>query len=145
MALYFIRHGESESNERNLFAGRFDTPLTSLGRRQAAQAKAKVEALGLHFDEVHFTPLSRAKDTADLIVTTPDTIRIEVAELVERDFGKLSEQNKSLIKKYFGAGKFEHMFHSAAGAPPNGEAFVDMYDRVRKYYFEAPVCLGFWH
>ena len=134
MALYFVRHGESESNERNLFAGRFDTPLTALGRRQALQAKARVESRGLRFDEVVSTPLGRAYDTACLIINDDSIMHTREPDLVERDFGKLSEQNKSLIKKYFGAHEFENMFHTANGAPPDGESFRMMYARVKKYY-----------
>lgn len=132
MAIYFVRHGESESNERNLFAGRFDTPLTALGRRQALQARARVAALGVKFDEVHSTPLSRARETANIIVE--GIPHFCSADLVERDFGKLSEQNKSLIKKHFGAHEFESMFHTADGAPPEGESFREMYARVNDYY-----------
>jgi len=33
--VYFIRHGESTSNERNIFAGVLDVDLTGFGRLQA--------------------------------------------------------------------------------------------------------------
>lgn len=36
--VYFIRHGESTSNERNIFAGVLDVDLTTFGRLQARQA-----------------------------------------------------------------------------------------------------------
>ena len=135
MSLHFIRHGESVSNEQNLFAGRVDTPLTELGRRQARQARKRIEVAHLIFDEVHVSPLIRARETAALVVQGLPEIKTVVAfDLIERDFGRLSEQNKSLIKKYFGAASFENMFHSAEGAPPGGESFVDMYKRVKSYY-----------
>ncbi|MGA9380403.1 MAG: phosphoglycerate mutase family protein, partial [Phormidium sp.] len=33
--VYFIRHGESTSNERNIFAGVLDVGLTAFGKLQA--------------------------------------------------------------------------------------------------------------
>lgn len=36
--VYFVRHGESTSNERNIFAGVLDVELTAFGRMQARQA-----------------------------------------------------------------------------------------------------------
>lgn len=135
MNLSFIRHGESRSNEQNLFAGRVDTPLTGLGLRQAAQARAQIERSGLLFDEVHVSPLSRARRTAEVILGESPRVEWIVADaLVERDFGRLSEQNKSLIKKHFGAAEFESMFHSAHGRPPAGESFMAMYERVAHYH-----------
>ncbi|MEM9092862.1 MAG: phosphoglycerate mutase family protein [Cyanobacteria bacterium P01_F01_bin.53] len=35
---YFIRHGESTFNERNIFAGVVDAELTAFGKMQARQA-----------------------------------------------------------------------------------------------------------
>ena len=38
MYLYLVRHGQSVGNERRLFFGWSDHPLTELGREQARQA-----------------------------------------------------------------------------------------------------------
>ena len=138
MNIYFIRHGESESNEQNLFAGRFDTPLTALGLEQAKQALARVKTLKLHFDEIHYSPLSRAADTAKVLQQgSPEAKMLESEALLERDFGKLSEQNKSLIKKFYGAKEFESMFHSFEGKAPEGESFFDLYTRTERYLSEV--------
>src|SRR6476619_2940060 len=70
MPLYFIRHGESQANEQNRFAGRLDAPLTTLGLRQAEQAADRVAALaasGIRIDEVHTSTLRRAQETARTI------------------------------------------------------------------------------
>jgi len=59
-----IRHGQSQANLDDTFAGcGFDTPLTDLGRTQAAATGAYIAA---HYkvDCVVASPLSRAYDTA---------------------------------------------------------------------------------
>ncbi len=137
MPLYFIRHGESEANEQNLFAGRQDSPLTELGVRQAHQAGRRVAALGLRFDEVHMSTLERARHTAEIVVSEldgrPGAI-VESAELVERDFGVFTARNKSLVKKSIGFAAYSEFFHRSTGRPPGGESWQQMYERIRTYY-----------
>ena len=41
MYLYLVRHGQSAGNERQLFFGSSDHPLTQLGREQARLAADK--------------------------------------------------------------------------------------------------------
>lgn len=140
MPLYFIRHGESQANEQNRFAGRLDTPLTDLGVSQAEQAAERVAALvagGVHIDEVHMSTLQRARQTAwtiiDRLPAPPDRITVDEA-LVERDFGSYSGRNKSLVKKTIGFAEYTEAFHSPTGRPPEGESWQAMYDRIAAYY-----------
>jgi len=90
-SLFFLRHGESQANEQNRFAGRLDTPLTALGNRQADQAAAWVAALaasGVRIDEVHMSTLQRARQTAwtviDRLPQPPDRITVEEARTGNR-------------------------------------------------------------
>ncbi|MFC0154359.1 histidine phosphatase family protein [Xanthomonas dyei] len=136
MPLYFVRHGESLANEQNYFAGAQNSPLTSLGRRQAHQAADDVRQRGLHFDQVHVSTLERAQVTAAIILEgvtgTPQVITS--AALVERDFGIFAGKNKTLIKKSIGHRLYDACFHDADGAPPDGEHWMDMYARCKHYY-----------
>lgn len=90
--LYFVRHGESEANAAGRFAGRTDSPLTELGRRQAetvADALASVP-----FDRVVGSDLSRTRDTATVIArrhglpveTFPELREIDMGEAAGRKF-----------------------------------------------------------
>ncbi|WP_206784996.1 histidine phosphatase family protein [Amycolatopsis sp. MtRt-6] len=136
MVIHFVRHGESLANEQNLFAGRQDTPLTELGLRQARQAGDRVAALGIHYDEVHVSPLDRARRTAGVIVDRlgahPELVVSDA--LVERDFGVFTAQNKSLVKKSIGFRAYTEYFHSSTGCPPGGESWSLLHDRIRRYY-----------
>src|SRR5215469_5013640 len=137
MPLYFIRHGESEANERNQFAGRQDSPLTRLGVEQAKQAGRAIARKGLVFDEMHVSPLQRARFTAQQIAevsgNTAATLHVSDA-LLERHFGLLQGRNKSLWKKVLGYRHYDEMLHSPHGIPPDGEAWQELYHRVRAYY-----------
>lgn len=140
MPLYLVRHGESHANEQNRFAGRLNSPLTALGIRQAEQAAERVAALGVRFDEVHVSPLSRAQQTARIILDrlpNPPTDVLVLDELVERDFGVFAGQNKSLMKKSIGLRRYTEYFHSHTGQAPGGEAWTEMYQRAADYYHEV--------
>lgn len=80
MAIYFVRHGQSEFNAVFKKGDRdpmiFDAPLTELGRRQALKAREEIRDLGIR--HVVTSPLSRAIQTAQLIFR--DEVPIEVME-----------------------------------------------------------------
>ncbi|MCM5580061.1 histidine phosphatase family protein, partial [Xanthomonas hortorum pv. pelargonii] len=136
MPLYFVRHGESLANEQNYFAGAQNSPLTPLGRRQAQQAARYVRQRALRFDEVHVSTLERAQATAAIILEGAQgnpQVRSSAA-LVERDFGIFAGKNKTLIKKSIGHRLYDACFHDADGAPPDGEHWMDMYARCKRYY-----------
>ena len=62
--LYFTRHGENVWNVENKICGMTDSPLTERGRQQARKLGEAVKASGVHIDEILYSPLSRAADTA---------------------------------------------------------------------------------
>lgn len=61
--LILVRHGRSEANLKNTFAGYTDAALSDLGKRQA-EAVADHLAATEHIDAVYASDLSRAVDTA---------------------------------------------------------------------------------
>lgn len=91
--LYFVRHGQSETNASGHIAGSTDTPLTKLGRKQAK--KAGKAAKKLNIDLIVSSPLSRALETAQIIakqIGYPlDQIHTNKL-LMEQDYGSLEGQ-----------------------------------------------------
>ena len=63
--LYFVRHGESELNAAGITAGHTETPLTDVGRAQAAVAGKLARDLGI--DLIVASPMGRTRETAQLI------------------------------------------------------------------------------
>lgn len=87
---YFLRHGETETNARQLVAGSLDTELTALGRGQALEA---AEALANEpITAVYSSPLRRARDTAAPVAERLKLPVIIVPELAERTWGVLEGQ-----------------------------------------------------
>lgn len=64
--LYFIRHGETDSNVRGLLHGVTDVPLNELGTRQAELIAERIAGLD-DLDRIVSSPLQRALNTARAI------------------------------------------------------------------------------
>ena len=86
--VYFARHGETVWNVENKICGMTDSPLTEKGRAQAAQLGETVKNSGIVLDEILYSPLSRAADTALAVAAaTGLPARVE-PRLREQCFGR---------------------------------------------------------
>lgn len=65
--LILIRHGESMWNEKNLFTGCVDVPLTEKGVEEAIEAGKRISNMPI--DIVYTSALVRSKMTAMLALT----------------------------------------------------------------------------
>ena len=100
--LVIIRHGESQFNQDGRFAGWVDTPLTEKGKTQAQEAGQTIRKNGFVPDAVFTTRLSRARDTAKIILNalgTPKKPMIESDALLERHYGALTGLKKEETKE----------------------------------------------
>lgn len=80
MKIRILRHGESESNARRVYAGTTDTPLSAAGRAEAAR--------GLICPDVrlvYVTPLARTQETAGILF--PRARQVVVDGFREMAFG----------------------------------------------------------
>ena len=109
---YFIRHGESEWNALDQFAGgQIDTPLTPLGRQQAMDASGIFDALTPFPTHIIHSSLSRARDTAAILNKKHHLPMIEDPELREIDAGDWAGKPNAEAKAMWDDGL----------TPPNGE------------------------
>ena len=85
--IYLVRHGQTEWNKTHKFQGRSDVPLNDEGREQV---KATALALkDVHFDAVYASPLSRAIETAELIMSHhPGLPLIKNEGFIEMELGE---------------------------------------------------------
>lgn len=87
MTFAFIRHGQTDYNRDLRLQGSSDIPLNETGRAQAREAVAMLS--GTRWDAIVSSPLSRARETAQIIA---DGLGIALGpsydELVERHYGE---------------------------------------------------------
>jgi broad specificity phosphatase PhoE len=76
--IWLIRHGETEWSRTGRHTGRTDVPLTAQGRSNAAALRPRLAALSPGL--ILCSPLSRARDTAQLAGLVPDAATEDLAE-----------------------------------------------------------------
>ncbi|KAL4582874.1 hypothetical protein LXL04_007435 [Taraxacum kok-saghyz] len=148
--LIIIRHGESMWNEKNLFTGCVDVPLTRKGVEEAIEAGKRISTMP--FDIVYTSALVRSQMTAMLALTqhccqkVPIIIHEENEEakirsqmysedtksqcipvvkawqLNERMYGDLQGLNKQETAEIFGKEQVYRWRRTYEVQPPNGES-----------------------
>jgi broad specificity phosphatase PhoE len=86
---FFLRHGKSEGNKKDIVQGRLDYPLSAEGREQAEKTGAWLA--GKAVAAVRCSPLSRAEETAAIAARAgglPEPLRLK--ELEEMNTGVYS-------------------------------------------------------
>ncbi len=86
--LYFTRHGQTYWNVENKICGATDIGLTETGHQQAVELGREILRQGLKIDEILYSPLSRAADTAKHISEIANIPMREDKRLMEQNFGK---------------------------------------------------------
>lgn len=126
--IYFMRHGETDYNQEKRLQGHLDIPLNETGIAQANEALEYSKQLKL--DEIYSSPLSRAKQTADIInsfhkvkITTDDRLKeICMGNLQGTLLSDLSEEDRDL--------SFSHLEHFG------GESTAEFNFRVESFFKE---------
>jgi len=143
--VYFIRHGESTSNERNIFAGVLDVDLTGFGRLQARQAGVDLKKKGTKFDAVYVSHMRRARQTCEIALAESQALKssdtpVEIDHRIsEKSFGIFAGRNLNLLRLALGYEGFEEMLHSHNEAPPAGEKISQVYSRAARFYEDKVV------
>ncbi len=119
--LVLLRHGESRLNADGRFSGWSDCPLTTEGVRQAHEAGRALREAGIGFDACFTSVLSRAVDTATIVLGEMGLADIPVTRtwrLNERHYGSLEGTLKKDAVVRHGADLVEAWRNSPDATPP---------------------------
>ncbi|MFD9614894.1 2,3-diphosphoglycerate-dependent phosphoglycerate mutase, partial [Streptomyces sp. NPDC059083] len=119
--LVLLRHGESDWNRKNLFAGWVDVDLTAVGEAEARRAGELLVEHGLLPDVVHTSVLRRAIRTSQIVLDVADRHWLTPHRswrLNERHYGALQGKDKAQVREEFGDEQFTSWRRSFALAPP---------------------------
>ncbi|XAR73346.1 Phosphoglycerate mutase (2,3-diphosphoglycerate-dependent) [Bertholletia excelsa] len=164
--LILIRHGESLWNEKNLFSGCVDVPLTNKGVEEAIEAGKRIRNIPL--DIIFTSALARAQMTAMLAMTQHRSKKVPVVrhdenehakiwsqihsedtekqsipvvkawQLNERMYGELQGFNKQETAERYGKVQVHEWRRSYDTCPPNGES-LEMCSRRAVVYFREHI------
>ena len=85
----FLRHGESVGNAESRWQGQSDYPLTDKGRGQVHALAERWKSEGVKFNLAIASPLTRAKETAEIIASALN-IKVEFDPIwLERNIGEM--------------------------------------------------------
>ena len=84
-SFFFVRHGQTDYNQKGLVQGHAQIPLNETGQKQAYDLAQKLSSL--HFDHCYSSDLIRAKHTAEILTKDHFLTVIEDTRLRERDIG----------------------------------------------------------
>lgn len=122
-----LRHGESVGNAESRWQGQAEFPLTERGRAQAQALASRWKKEKAHFDYVIASPLSRAKETAEIVASALN-LKIEFDELwLERDNGQFSGLTSQEVKENFDQPDFYTPYDSVGG---DGEGDWELFLRA---------------
>jgi broad specificity phosphatase PhoE/ribonuclease HI len=127
--LILIRHGATEHSLDKRFSGRNDLPLNRLGKRQADELAARLDAIGV--TAVVSSPLRRAQQTAEAIASRLDLAVRANDDLAEVDFGVWEGKTFGEVQRDQPA-ELTAWLASTDVAPPGGESFAAAGRRVRR-------------
>lgn len=140
--ILLIRHGQSEWNKLNLFTGFKNVDLSEQGVEEAIKASENFKELGIKFDLVYTSILSRAQKTSEIILKElgqhedlkKKSKIIEHIALNERDYGDLTGLDKKETADKYGDEQVHKWRRGYSDRPPGGESLEDVVSRVKSYY-----------
>jgi broad specificity phosphatase PhoE len=124
--IFLARHGESDWNVEKRFQGHSDRPLTERGREQA---HALADLVGSEkIDAVYTSPLSRARETAEIVAARAGLKAVALPELREVDTGSWSGLSRADVEARFPEGFTR--WRSGGSGWEDGESYEEMAERV---------------
>ena len=135
--LYVLRHGETEWNREGIFQGVHDSPLTAMGREQAAHQGTILDRVISDWSvvDIYSSPQGRAKTTAEIAlagvnrtadlhealreVDTGDWAGLHISDIMDADPRMAKPYTVEWLSAYFSS--------------PNGEGFVVFKTRLLEF------------
>jgi broad specificity phosphatase PhoE len=99
MRLFYLRHGEIESNRKKIYAGWAEEPLTPRGRQQARDAAKQLIPLGI--EAIYCSPLRRTRETAEIIGDLLGIRPVPEESFIELRMGPWEGKSEELVSREF--------------------------------------------
>lgn len=115
---YFVRHGQTDWNKARIVMGQTDIHLNEAGIQQAQELAQKIA--GLKISHIVSSPLTRAKQTAEIIAAVLQKPIVVIEELKEVFGGSIEGKKKGSDFEYWAQG----------GDIEGAESWADLKQRV---------------
>ena len=121
-----LRHGMTEANDKGIYIGHTDMPLSQKGASELAAKMDEFDYPTVH--RVYSSPLRRCTETSEILF--PCTEIVTVDDLIELDLGEF--ENKS-VDELINRDDYKAWLRGSKDArPPQGESLEEMTARTYK-------------
>jgi 2,3-bisphosphoglycerate-dependent phosphoglycerate mutase len=131
MPLYFVRHGQTDWNKAGRFQSTTDVPLNETGLAQARAIRFELVARGVQFSAARCSPLSRAVDTARVILEGSASELVIEPRFMEVSFGDWEGRSETDLAAEFGEAYRVWRESNYTLTPPGGQSIITEAARVR--------------
>ena len=128
--LFLVRHGRTGWNKEQIFRGHKDIPLDDVGREEALLVGERLKGEGIR--GVFSSPLSRAKETAEVVARFHKVEVQALEELTDLNFGEWEGLSLQEVEE-----RYPDLYGQWQGAPhkvifPGGEGLDAVSSRAMK-------------
>lgn len=136
MLLYMIRHGETDWNKTRRLQGQTDIPLNDFGRHLAMETAPALK--DVPFDLAFSSPLSRAVETAHIILGDRNIPIIKDSRIEEMCFGSYEGLRCKGEDIQISDPEFDNFFNAPDRyiPPEGGESFAEFSKRLEDFLTE---------
>lgn len=100
LSITLLRHARSRADDEGVHEGRYDSPLTDVGREQVRERAESFRRSGFKVDEVIASPLARARETAEIVAAAigapieldPDWMEVDTGPLAGLTFAEAAKR-----------------------------------------------------
>ena len=128
--IMFMRHGRSRADDENVIEGRYDAPLTDVGREQAEVRAKELKAREIKFDRIIASPLKRACETAQIV---GNILGIDVEfdeDWMEKDNGPIAGLPHQVARARYPLPAFHNPFQPHVVSADAGESAWAFHSRA---------------
>ena len=130
MSIYLIRHGKTEANEKHLYCGSTDLPMSEKGR-------AELRAMGYHITPKRFVTSGMKRTDETLRILFGNVPFYVDSRFREVDFGSFEMKSYDQLKEK-AAYQAWLTGDNERNVPPGGESGAQMTRRVLEAFREIP-------
>jgi 2,3-bisphosphoglycerate-dependent phosphoglycerate mutase len=124
-----MRHGRSLADDEQVHEGRYDSPLTDVGRKQYLQRANEWKIENKQFDLIISSTMQRARSSAQIVADALNVPIVHELDWMEMDNGSLAGMPFDLAAKQFPRPVFRSPYEAFCG---NGESSWQIYCRAAR-------------
>ncbi len=125
----FMRHGRSRADDEQVHEGRYDSPLTDVGRDQVQRRARQWLEAGVLFDQIVASTLARARESAEIVGRVVEAPVELNPDWMEMNNGLLTGLSYDLARIRFPRPAFRNPYEALAGS---GESEWDLHSRAAR-------------